>query len=183
MREVGEKLGLSKTSVHRVLNKDLSMNKVCARWNPRLLTENEKERRVVESREFLPKNQRDPTFLDRIITVDETWLHYYDPEDKRQSFVWKTAQSPPPKKAKVTKSMGKNMFIVFLDRKGVILCHSLPHGETVNSAYHSKVGFLYIPIVNGSCTISGMKMFAFISNTVCLIDYCTYMYYQLFLTA
>ena len=28
MREVGEKLGLSKTSVHRVLNKDLSMNKV-----------------------------------------------------------------------------------------------------------------------------------------------------------
>ena len=85
--------------VHRVLNKDLSMNKVCARWIPRLLTENEKERRVVASREFLLKNQRDPTFLDRIITVDETWLHYYDPEDKRQSCVWKTAQSPLPKKA------------------------------------------------------------------------------------
>ena len=102
-------------------------------------TENAKERRVVASREFLLKNQRDPTFLDRIITVDEIWLHYYDPEDKRQSCVWKTAQSPPPKKAKVTKSMGKNMFIVFLDRKGVILCHSVPHGETVNSAYYSKV--------------------------------------------
>ena len=28
VREAGEKLGLSKTSVHRVLNKDLSMNKV-----------------------------------------------------------------------------------------------------------------------------------------------------------
>ena len=46
VREVGEKLGLSKISVHRVLNKDLSMNKVCARWIPRLLTDNEKERRV-----------------------------------------------------------------------------------------------------------------------------------------
>ena len=139
VREVGEKLGPSKTSVHRVLNKDLSMNKVCAHWIPRLLTENEKERRVVASREFLLKNQRNPTFLDRIITVDKTWLHYYDPEDKRQSCVWKTAQSPPPKKAKVTKSMGKNMFIMFLDRKGVILCHSVPYGETVNSAYFSKV--------------------------------------------
>ena len=85
------------------------------------------ERHVVASREFLLKNQRDPTFLDRIITVDETWLHYYDPEDKRQSCVLKAAQSPPFKKAKVTKSMGKNMFIVFLDRKGVILCHSVPH--------------------------------------------------------
>ena len=53
---------------------------MCA-LDPRLLTENEKERRVVASREFLLKNQRDPTFLDRIITVDETWLHYYDPEE------------------------------------------------------------------------------------------------------
>ena len=56
MREVGEKLGLSKTSVHRILNKDLSTNKVCACWIPRLLTENEKERHVVASREFLLKN-------------------------------------------------------------------------------------------------------------------------------
>ena len=139
-----KKLGLSKTSVHRVLNKDLSVNKVCARWILRLLTENEKERRVVASRKFLLKNQRDPTFLDRIITVDETWLHCYDPEDKRHSCVWQTAQSLPPKKAKVTKSMGKNMFIVSLDRKGVILCHSVAHGETVNSAIQRFLGYRFI---------------------------------------
>ena len=171
-------------SVHRVLNKDLSMNKVCARWIPRLLTENEKERRVVASREFLLKNQRDPTFLDRIITVDETWLHYYDPEDKRQSCVWKTTQSPPPKKAKVTKSMGKNMFIVFLDRKGLILCHSVPHGETVNSAYYSKVRlFVY--------THCKWFMYNFRDENVCIyfkyrmFDRLLhrYMYYQLFLSA
>jgi hypothetical protein len=50
-------------------------------------------------------------FLDRTITTDETWFHYYDPETKQQSSQWKNVDSPQSKKAKVTKSLGKNMFI------------------------------------------------------------------------
>jgi hypothetical protein len=50
-------------------------------------------------------------FLDRTITTDETWFHYYDPETKQQSSQWKNVDSPRSKKAKVTKSLGKNMFI------------------------------------------------------------------------
>jgi predicted RNA-binding protein with PUA-like domain len=46
--------------------------------------------------------------LDRIITTDETWFHYYDPETKQQPSQWKNVDSPRPKKAKVTKSLGKN---------------------------------------------------------------------------
>jgi histone-lysine N-methyltransferase SETMAR len=105
-----------------------------------LLSNEEKETRVHLSTEFLRRHEVDQQFLSKIESVDETWLHYYDPEDKRQSSVWKTAASPPPKKAKVTKSMGKHMFIVFIDRKGVLLCHAVPLGQTVNSAYYSKVG-------------------------------------------
>jgi predicted RNA-binding protein with PUA-like domain len=37
------------------------------------------------------------------------WFHYYDPEAKQQSSQWKNVDSPRPKKAKVTKSLGKNM--------------------------------------------------------------------------
>ena len=33
------------------------------------------------------------------------------------------------KKAKVTKSLGKNMFILFMDRKGMILTHAVPRGQ------------------------------------------------------
>jgi hypothetical protein len=47
-------------------------------------------------------------FLDRIITTDETWFHSCDPETKQQSRQWKNIDSPRPKKAKVTKSLGKN---------------------------------------------------------------------------
>ena len=62
----------------------------------------------------------------------------------------------------------------------LILCHSVPHGETVNSAYYSKVRlFVY--------THCKWFMYNFRDENVCIyfkyrIDYCTYMYYQLFLT-
>jgi len=35
---------------------------------------------------------------------DETWVHHFDPESKRQSMAWKHVGSPPPKKFKVTLS-------------------------------------------------------------------------------
>ena len=44
-------------------------------------------------------NERD-IFLDRIITGDETWIHHYGPESKRQSMEWKLPQSPCEKKFK-----------------------------------------------------------------------------------
>lgn len=77
--------------------------------------------------------------MDRIITTDETWLHYYDPETKQQSSMWTLKGNPPPKKAKVCKSSGKNMCIMFMDRKGILLSHFVPEKQTVNSTYYSKV--------------------------------------------
>ena len=73
-------------------------------------------------------------FLNRIITTDETWLFYYDPETKQQSSQWKSS-----KKARMSRSMGKNMFIVFFHIKGEILSHAVPKGQSVNSMYYSKV--------------------------------------------
>jgi hypothetical protein len=70
------------------------------------------------SKQFIKKvNRGGIRFLDRIITTDESWFHYYDPETKQQSSQWKNCNSPPPKKAKITKSLGKNMIILFMDRK------------------------------------------------------------------
>lgn len=135
-----EILGIGKSSIHRILSDNLRMQRVCARWVPRLLKEEEKQRRVLCSREFLcrVRSGRD-NFFDRIITTDGTWLHYYDPEGKQASSVWKTPGTPSPKKAKVSKSVGKSMFIMFMDRHGMILTHAVPSGQTVNAAYYSKV--------------------------------------------
>jgi len=129
VREVADKCGISKTTAHQILGNDLNMNRVCARWVPRILTAEHLTKRVELSKQFIKKvNRGGIRFLDRIITTDESWFHYYDPET-----------SPPPKKAKITKSLGKNMFILFMDRKGMLLTHAVPRGQTVNSEYYSKV--------------------------------------------
>ena len=100
-----------------------------------------KQVRVSASRSFLRKVECESTFLFRIITTDETWVHYYEPENKQMSMVWKNHNSPQPKKAKAIKSMGKVMCIVFLDIRGVVLVHMVKSGRTVNADYYSKVNY------------------------------------------
>jgi hypothetical protein len=51
-----------------------------------MLSEENMTNRTEASRQFLRKlSQSRIGFLDRIITIDETWFHYYDPETKQQS--------------------------------------------------------------------------------------------------
>lgn len=131
VREIEDMLGISKSSVHRILPEKIGMQRVCARWVPRILKYEEKQKRISCSLEFLRRHGSGlQNFLDRIIIIDETWLHYYDPEGKRDSSVWKTSGTPPPKKAKVSKSAGKHMFIMFMDRQGMILTHAVPTGRS-----------------------------------------------------
>ena len=49
--------------------------------------------------------------------------------------VWKYCDSPPLKKAKVDKLMGKVMCVLFMDSAGVILVHMVPAGRMVKEAF------------------------------------------------
>ena len=55
------------------------------------------------------------------MTVDETWVHYYEPENKAQSRQWIGPGSPRPKKFKTQPSAGKVMATVCWDAKDVIM--------------------------------------------------------------
>lgn len=143
VRTMSSQLGVSKSYIHQLLTVDLNMSKVCARWVPRLLSGEQKAKRVECSTEFLNRYELEgDQFLDNIITTDETWIWEYDPETKAESSVWKTPRTPPPKKARVSKSGGKHMFVFFMDRRGMLLVHRVPDGQTVNAAYYGKVDIL-----------------------------------------
>ena len=90
------------------------MKKVSARWVPRMLTNKQKQNHVDVFADYLCCLQAQPQiFLTRIEMQDETWVHPFDPETKRQSMVWKHVSSPTPKTFKVTTSAGKVMASVF----------------------------------------------------------------------
>ena len=143
VREIADIMGIRKSSVQRILTLELKMSRVCARWVPRRLTDDEMTRRVLDSKAFLRRHSRDKNFLNRILKMDETLVHFYEPEGKQQSSVWKTAQSPPAVKYKTVKSLGKVMLMVFMDNQGVVLSHSVRPGSSVDAAYYSRVICFY----------------------------------------
>lgn len=99
-----------------------------------------KQRRVDTSRELLKRIFHDGlNFFKRIITGDETWLYFYDPETKQQSSVWKKPENAPLVKARPSKSEGKIMAITFFDAEGIVYRHLVPNNQTVNGTYYVSV--------------------------------------------
>ena len=78
------------------------------------------------------------SFLDHLITGDETWVHHYTPESKKDSMIWKRPPSPPAKKFKVQPSARKLMATVFWDSKGILLVDFLQPGQTINATRYCE---------------------------------------------
>lgn len=140
VREIAEAMKMSKERVCHILNQDLGMRKLSARWVPRLLTLDQKRVRMNISNALLAQFRRNKSeFWRRLITVDETWIHHYTPETKIQSKQWTAKGEPAPKKAKSVFSAGKVMATVFWDSHGVILIDYLQKGKTITGAYYASL--------------------------------------------
>ena len=67
----------------------LCMRKICTKFVPRVLREDQKERRCHDSREMVELINADSAVLDALVTCDESWIYCYDPDTKKQSSQWK----------------------------------------------------------------------------------------------
>jgi histone-lysine N-methyltransferase SETMAR len=78
-------------------------------------------------------------FLDRILTVDESWMHPFDPQLKRQNAEWCTPISPRKKITRHSQGTLKVMHVMFFKRNGLVLDHPVPVGTTVNGPYYCSL--------------------------------------------
>ena len=81
---------------------------------------------------------KEDDFLSRLVTVDETWVHYYEPENKAQNPRWVGPGPPRPKKLKTQPSAGKVMVTVFWDAQGIIMLGFLAKKSTITGAYYAN---------------------------------------------
>ncbi|GFY03031.1 histone-lysine N-methyltransferase SETMAR [Trichonephila clavipes] len=133
LRMLALKVYVSYGTMWTIFHNRLGFRKVCAAWVPKQFTDQQKELRMGLALQHLFRYQEDPAFMKRIVTGDETWCHHYEPKTKRDSMQWKHALSPPPKKFRAVKSVGKVLLTVFFDVTGPLLVEFLEHSKSINS--------------------------------------------------
>ena len=98
VEETAQALGISHGSVSTIRHDRLGMRKLTARWVPKSLSDEQVATRASVCSALLKRFRSKDDFLLRLVTVDETWVHYYEPENKAQSRQWVGPGSPRPKR-------------------------------------------------------------------------------------
>ena len=138
--EIAENTGISKERVRHILTEDLGIEKITARWLPRLLTQDRNRIRMNISKALLKLFKRNNSkFWRRLITVDETWIHDYTPEGKTPSKQRTATGESAPNMAETVPSAGKVMATVFWDSRGAMLIDYLEKGKTITGAYYASI--------------------------------------------
>ena len=86
MEKIANALHISHCRVSTTLHDRLGMHKLTARWVPKSLSDEQMATRASVYSALLKRfRSKEDDFLSRLVTVDETWVQYYEPENKAQS--------------------------------------------------------------------------------------------------
>ena len=137
--KIAQALGVLHGSVSTTLHDRLGMRELTARWVPNSLSDEQIATRASVCSALLKCFRSKDDFLLCPVTVNVTWIHYYEPENKAQSSQWVGPGFPRPKKFKTQPSAGKVMATVFWDAKGVIMLDFLPKRSTITGVYYANL--------------------------------------------
>ena len=140
VEEIANALHSPHGSVSTTLHDRLGMHKLTARWVPKSLSDEQMVTSASVCSALLKRfRSKEDDFLSRLVTVDETWVHYYEPENKAQNRQSVGPGYPWPKKFKTQPSAGKVMATVFWDAQGIIMLDFLAKKSTITGAYYANL--------------------------------------------
>ena len=65
LRMIADRIGIDSITVHTIITENLAMRKICAKLVPKVLTDDQKQRRVSACDDLLQRVKEGPGFLDR----------------------------------------------------------------------------------------------------------------------
>ena len=90
VKDIASCTGISEGSVQTILKKLLDLRKVCARWVPHLLTEEQKTQCLKYAQELLKTYKGcNSRVISNLLTGDETWVHMFEAQRKADNKQWK----------------------------------------------------------------------------------------------
>ena len=116
VQEIEELSGIYSSSVLKILRERLGLCKICARWVPHLLTDEQKQSRGLEK-----CDKCDPRRLEEIVTGDETWIYHFQSDSKAKNKVWVSSEGDRPVIARRCKTSNNMLYAIFFDSKGPVL--------------------------------------------------------------
>ena len=139
-REIEESLGISMTSINKILHEHLAVKEICSRWIPHNLTNAQKIARVDWCKEILKKYDRGASKdVYKIVTDDESWIYAYELETKQQSTVRVFEDEPNPTKVVRGRSTLKQTVACFFGKTGHVATVPLEQRRTVNSEWYTTI--------------------------------------------
>lgn len=131
-RRLSAELGPSKSTIDRHLHELGLENRRC-RQVPHELTAAQQKRRVQLCTELLT-NPQDQRFWQRIITGDEKWIYFKNPNKENQ---WLFPGQPAVQVAKQERFGHKVMLCVWWNFEGILHFELVPNGHAVNAELYS----------------------------------------------
>ena len=97
VKDIASYTGISEGSVQTILKKRLDLRKVCARWVPHLITEEQKTQRLKCARELLKTYKGCNSWvISNLLTGEETWVHMSEPQKRADNKQWKRKDKKTP---------------------------------------------------------------------------------------
>ena len=139
VQEIEELNGIHSSSVLKILLERLGLRKICVRWVPHLLTDEQKQSRVRLALQVIEKYDKcDPRRLEEIVTGDETWIYHFQPDSKAKNKVWVSSEGNRPVIARRCKTSNRMLYVVFFDSKGPVLHIPNPKGSSVTGKFYRE---------------------------------------------
>jgi len=133
LQELSESLGVDLSTVGKRL-KAMGMIQKQGNWVPYQLKPRDVERRFCMCEQLLQRHKR-KSFLHRIITGDEKWIHYDNPKRKKS---WGPPGHASTSTAKPNIHGAKLMLCIWWDQKGVVYYELLKPNETITGERYQQ---------------------------------------------